>query len=533
MQNRALQWWHRRGVRWGVALLLLPALLVNLHVPAFLDDEAIRGLVALEMLHSGNWITPTINGEYYYNKPPLYNWLLAVLYQLVSTPEEWISRATTVFFLLAFAYTIYHSFRPHYGSRIAWFSALAFITCGRVLFWESFLGLIDMGFSWAMFGLFVTVYRGLSRDRAGLLFPAAYLLASVGFLLKGLPALVFLGLTLLVGSALFGKWRRLLSPWHGAGMLLFAVLVGGYYYLYSRHHPLDQLWFRIFDESAKRTPLEFSWSDTLLHLLSFPLEVIYHFLPWTLLVLLFFRQEVRRKIRQHPFSRYLLLVFLVNLIPYWLSPEVYPRYLLMLMPLLFGPLFLAWQWHEEHRTRLWRFFLGLFLVLMLTILPALALPFFWDRLADIPARYVKGGFLALTLIPLVWAAGRTRRRRLWHVFAFLLLLRLGFNWFVLPDRRAHDWGHLCRQDAIRIARTYPTEKLYLYSHSPGGVLNDFHLTAIRGKTLRKHGADGLDTTALYLMDEYHARQFTHRQLDSMRVRYDSTVLKLISPTTNN
>ena len=54
--------------------LLLPALLINLGILTFIDDEGIRSLVALEMKLSGNYITPTLNGEFYYNKPPLYNW---------------------------------------------------------------------------------------------------------------------------------------------------------------------------------------------------------------------------------------------------------------------------------------------------------------------------------------------------------------------------------------------------------------------------------------------------------------------------
>ena len=61
-------------------LLLLPALLINLGLMTFIDDEAIRALVALEMKWSGNFITPTLHGEYYYNKPPLFNGILLVFF---------------------------------------------------------------------------------------------------------------------------------------------------------------------------------------------------------------------------------------------------------------------------------------------------------------------------------------------------------------------------------------------------------------------------------------------------------------------
>ena len=45
-------------------------------------DEARRALVSLEMMLSGDYITPTLNGELYLNKPPLYNWIMVVAMKL-------------------------------------------------------------------------------------------------------------------------------------------------------------------------------------------------------------------------------------------------------------------------------------------------------------------------------------------------------------------------------------------------------------------------------------------------------------------
>ena len=73
-------------------LLLIPALFINLGMLAFIDDEGIRSLVALEMDLSGNLITPTLHGDYYYKKPPLYNWILLSWYQL-QLPSRSFTRA--------------------------------------------------------------------------------------------------------------------------------------------------------------------------------------------------------------------------------------------------------------------------------------------------------------------------------------------------------------------------------------------------------------------------------------------------------
>ena len=70
------------------ALLVLPALLVNLGEQSLIGDEGIRSLVAFEMLESGDFIQPTLNGENYYKKPPLYNWILAAVFTLAGRADE-------------------------------------------------------------------------------------------------------------------------------------------------------------------------------------------------------------------------------------------------------------------------------------------------------------------------------------------------------------------------------------------------------------------------------------------------------------
>ena len=56
-----------------ILILCVPAFLLNLGLLAFNEDEAIRALVAYEMLYNGDYIVPTLNGLPYYYKPPVYN----------------------------------------------------------------------------------------------------------------------------------------------------------------------------------------------------------------------------------------------------------------------------------------------------------------------------------------------------------------------------------------------------------------------------------------------------------------------------
>ena len=75
------------GMRWSLprelgALLLLfvvccVVLMPNLSYPLIEPDESRYAQVAIEMLESGNWVTPKLIGSPYLDKPPLMYWLTA------------------------------------------------------------------------------------------------------------------------------------------------------------------------------------------------------------------------------------------------------------------------------------------------------------------------------------------------------------------------------------------------------------------------------------------------------------------------
>ncbi len=54
-------------------------------------DEAKFAFISKEMLTSGDWITPQIEGKPYFGKPPLRFWLTALLFHFFGT-SEWVIR---------------------------------------------------------------------------------------------------------------------------------------------------------------------------------------------------------------------------------------------------------------------------------------------------------------------------------------------------------------------------------------------------------------------------------------------------------
>src|SRR5690606_32149521 len=90
--TRGLEWGSVRGLTLPLVLLAALTFLVGLGRGAITDsDEAFYAEAAREMVASGDWITPTFNGEPRFQKPILYYWLTAGTY-LVTGPTESAAR---------------------------------------------------------------------------------------------------------------------------------------------------------------------------------------------------------------------------------------------------------------------------------------------------------------------------------------------------------------------------------------------------------------------------------------------------------
>ena len=531
--------------QWLTVALLIPALFSYLgYLP--LDtgtDEPRRALVALEMILSGDYLTPTLNGELYFNKPPLYNWLIAASFHLFGNYSSFALRFPMVVSLLLYGLTIYLLVKKHLGSRIAFAAALMLVTNTRILLYDSMLGLIDITFSWLTYTAFILVYHFDRKRNYWALFLTTYLITALGFMMKGLPSLVFQGLTLGAYFLYTKQFRKLFSPAHFAGIGLFLLIVGSYYLAYFDRNAIspDKIVSVLFDESAKRTVVKFGIKETLLHMLTFPFEMLYHYAPWMLLVVLLFRKGVFKRFRQttaegqpsekplitgQPFILFNAIVFLVNFVIYWSSPQVYARYLLMLLPLLFTVF--AYVYYErtaptDWRRRGWENFMG-FVLVVVTI--GAWVPFFHPDTKTIPGLWWKCSVLFGMLAFIVYHYIRQPEHRLIILIAFLAMFRNGFNWLVIPPRLAHRQEY--KDSSERIARQSLGKDLYGYKQTIGSDgqtdVNSFHIEMVRGEILRKTNQKLPNT--LYIADSVSLGRESYQTLSEFNL-FDRHPAKLV------
>jgi len=496
-----------------IFLVFFPAFLINLNVVPLIEDECIRATVAMEMNITGDYLTPTIGGETYLKKPPLYNWILAGLFKLTGSQSEFIVRLPVTIAIVLFAITIFFFVKKETNKSLALATALGFATCGRIIFYESQHGLIDMTYSLVVFLNFIFVYRMGKKKKFLWLFLGSYALTAFGFLFKGLPSLVFQGFTLIAWFAYSKDLKRLVSYQHLLGIILFAIPVLGYYIAYfisNSDVTIEQMFGIMLGESTRRTGIRFGFLRTAGHLFTFPFEVIYHYLPWTLFVILLFSRGAIRKITGNHLLRYGLWIVGLNIIPYWSSPEVFARYYIMLMPFVFLTFFMLYLDEDPERLKMRKILDILLMVLAVGVCFIPLAYLIMDRFSVIPYQKLKIIILfvvsAILAALLIW-----RKDKLEKIFVIILLLlvsRVGVNWFVLPVKAIESDRTRFKEETIRAARlTGDTPVLRYwapeikatgyYGHRTGTYLTIYYMTREKQQII-PFSTDPPDENHLYL-----------------------------------
>ena len=215
----------------GTALLLaLAAALLAFRlgaVPLLGPDEPRYARVAVEMQRAGEWVRPTLAGEPWLEKPPLYYWLAGASFRVLGETET-AARIPSVLAGLALV-----GATALFGARL--FGGAAGLHAGFVLatallpFAYARAASMDM-----LLAATVTTAIGLLALRAlgiagRLAVPAAFAVMGLATLAKGplgllLPGLVVVAYLLAARDAGFA--RALLSPF---GILLFLLVAGPWY----------------------------------------------------------------------------------------------------------------------------------------------------------------------------------------------------------------------------------------------------------------------------------------------------------------
>lgn len=175
-------------------LLLLPvaAALFGLGIGTYdlwPADEPRFGQVAREMFESGNYISLTVNGESYSEKPPLLFWSMAALAHVFGDVNEMAARLPSVVGGVLGVFFTYALATRQFGPRVALWAALILMTSFRY-WWQARTAQTDMLIAAFVAGAMYCLWCWDEVRRAGWLV-AAYGCLAAAMYAKGPPALVF------------------------------------------------------------------------------------------------------------------------------------------------------------------------------------------------------------------------------------------------------------------------------------------------------------------------------------------------------
>lgn len=255
------------------ALILVWAFIGLVGHDPWKPDEAQGFGIVYSMLQSGDWLVPTLVGEPYLDKPPLYYWTAALSANLFSPllplhDGARLASGLYVGFALLF---IGLAGRKLYGENRGWAAAIILIGCVGMMVRAhqivTDLGLLA-GCSMMLFGFSLSQERSV---RAGLLIGTGL---GIGFMSKGFIAPVLFILIAAALPALFAQWRVRRYYSSLAVAALFAL-------------PWLTIWPLLLYQHSPRLFSEWAWTHNVGHWLDYarhgPTKESFYYLknlPW-------------------------------------------------------------------------------------------------------------------------------------------------------------------------------------------------------------------------------------------------------------
>ncbi len=189
--------------------------------PLMLPDEGRYVGVAWEMLSSGNWRVPTLDGMPFFHKPPLFYWISTASMQIFGA-HAWAARLASALPAIAALVALHAFVRRHRDTRTAnltavilatqpfFFGAAQFANLDMLV--ASMITLTIVFIADAAIRIEQNIERDIGHSNGiGRSLTAGYVFAALGVLAKGLIGWLLPAAVIVVWLALRGKLRVL---WH-------------------------------------------------------------------------------------------------------------------------------------------------------------------------------------------------------------------------------------------------------------------------------------------------------------------------------
>ena len=245
-------------------------------------DEGRYADIAMEMLQTGDWITPRLNGLLYFEKPPLQYWASAIGFSIFGF-NDFTARLWPGLTGFLTVISVWFTAKRLWGSLAGEYAALVVVSCAWMFTNSHFLTL-DMGVSFFLalsLCCFLLAQDAQESHQQAWWMRACWAAMAGATLSKGLIGLLIPGASLFFYSVI----NRDIKPWLRmqwiSGLSIFLLLAAPWFYLVSVRNPEFAQFFFIHEHVERflttthqhEGPLWFFIPDLLIGLL-----------PWTSLL---------------------------------------------------------------------------------------------------------------------------------------------------------------------------------------------------------------------------------------------------------
>jgi 4-amino-4-deoxy-L-arabinose transferase-like glycosyltransferase len=227
------------------------------HRPLSTPDEGRYAEIPREMVVSGDYLTPRLNGIKYFEKPPLMYWMESVAIKFFGL-SEWSLRLLPALLGILGCVWIFIVARLLFGREEAWASAAILATCS-LYYAHTRLLILDLGvtvfLSLTLLSFLLAAKSPSSRTQNSWLL-VFYAGSALAVLTKGIIGAVIPGTIILLWTIPWKRWSELklaFKPW---GILLFFLIAAPWHILVSLKNPEFPYFYFIYEHFTRFTTIE-------------------------------------------------------------------------------------------------------------------------------------------------------------------------------------------------------------------------------------------------------------------------------------
>lgn len=287
-----------------------------------LPDEGRYVGVAWEMLRSGNWLTPTLDGLPFFHKPPLFYWITSASIFIFGV-NEWAARAAPILGAWLGAFSLYLFMRYWCGKTAARMTVLVLVTQPLFFIGGQFanMDMLVAGFITAT--VLMAAHTVLLKEQGHPFhwsLAGAYAMAGFSVMAKGLIGMAIPGLIIVFWLLATNRWPQLLRLLWLPGVAIFFTITAPWFIAMQLEYIDFFHYFFVVQHFQRYVGDNF---NNLQPLMYYPVVLMLSSLAWLFWMCRIFTPSYLKLSRQDPI-RMLMWIWFVMVIAFFSIPKSKP-----------------------------------------------------------------------------------------------------------------------------------------------------------------------------------------------------------------